>query len=253
MSVQKPSPYRTLGILGGLGPMATVYFYEMLTAHTDAASDQEHLDIILSSRATTPDRTAYILGHSDESPLDAMVQDAKRLEQFGADLLVMPCNTAHFFYDSIRCAVNIPMLNIVDETLAICKTMGKKRIGLLATDGTVEARTYQRRCAKWGLECLVPDPDGQRGVMHLIYENIKCGMPADMALFRRVSEGLTKRGCDAVILGCTELSLIGRDHALDRQIYVDSLQALAHATILACGKKTTGLPFPDPEKILFTV
>jgi aspartate racemase len=203
------------------------------------------MNIILSSHATTPDRTAYILGESDESPLSVMVEEAQKLEKYGADLLVMPCNTAHYFYDSIRCSVNVPMLNIVNETLALCAALGKKRVGLLATDGTVETRTYQRRAGKIGLECVLPDAEDQRGVMHLIYGQIKKGLPADMELFQKLSRDLLGRGCDAIILGCTELSLIGKTHTLDKNLYVDSLEALASAAILACGKKTVGFHFPQ--------
>ena len=85
----------TLGILGGLGPMSSVYFYELLTAHTRAACDQEHINLLISSRADTPDRTAFILGRSADDPLPAMVEEAARLERAGVDLLAIPCNTAH--------------------------------------------------------------------------------------------------------------------------------------------------------------
>ena len=88
-----------LGVLGGLGPMASAYFYEMITAHTKAQRDQDHIDIILSSRASTPDRTDFILGRSTDSPLPAMIEDAKALEAFGARAIVIPCNTAHYFID----------------------------------------------------------------------------------------------------------------------------------------------------------
>jgi aspartate racemase len=88
---------KVLGILGGLGPMATVYFYEMLTRHTQAARDQDHIDVIINSRATTPDRTSYILGQSAENPFDIMAADAARLVTFGADVIAIPCNTATIF------------------------------------------------------------------------------------------------------------------------------------------------------------
>ena len=91
------SYYRLPGIIGGLGPMASVYFYEMITEHTLAKCDQDHIDLLLTSRATTPDRTAYILGQSDESPLPVMISEAKRLISAGADVIVIPCNTAHYF------------------------------------------------------------------------------------------------------------------------------------------------------------
>ena len=91
-----------LGILGGLGPMASAYFYEMITEHTKAERDQDHIDILLSSRASTPDRTDYIMGRSDESPLPIMIKDAKYLESCKVSAIVIPCNTAHYFIDEIR-------------------------------------------------------------------------------------------------------------------------------------------------------
>ena len=105
---------KVLGILGGLGPMATVYFYEMLTRHTQAARDQDHIDVIINSRATTPDRTSYILGQSAENPFDIMAADAARLVTFGADVIAIPCNTAHYFYDRLNETIPIPILNMVE-------------------------------------------------------------------------------------------------------------------------------------------
>lgn len=110
-----------MGILGGLGPMASAYFYELITAHTKAERDQDHIDIILSSRSSTPDRTAFITGESDDSPLPFMVQDAKRLEAYGADAIVIPCNTAHYFIDEVRKSVSVPVPSIIEETAAHLK------------------------------------------------------------------------------------------------------------------------------------
>ncbi|MBQ8331565.1 MAG: aspartate/glutamate racemase family protein, partial [Clostridia bacterium] len=102
----------TLGILGGLGPMSGVYFCEMLTRHTRAERDSEHLDFLLSSRASTPDRTDFILGRSDESPVPAMIGEVRKLIGAGADLIAIPCNTAHSFYESIQSASSVPVINI---------------------------------------------------------------------------------------------------------------------------------------------
>ena len=225
-----------LGILGGLGPMATVYFYEMLTAHTYALRDQDHIDIIISSRASTPDRTAYITGKSDENPLDVMVEESKKLEQYGADLIVMPCNTAHYFIDKMQSAVNIPFINIIDETVNYCKKSGFKKIGILATDGTIGTKAYQTRCADAGIEYEIPSPEMQKKVSELIYDDIKQGKRADMAKFSEISAELTSKGCQSIILGCTELSMIKRDEKLG-SFYTDSLEVLAYNTIIACGKK----------------
>ena len=104
---------KLLGIIGGLGPASSAYFYELITEHTKARRDQDHIDIILSSRATTPDRTDYILGRSQDSPLPAMISDAKSLETYGATAIVIPCNTAHYFIDEVRRSVSVPMPSII--------------------------------------------------------------------------------------------------------------------------------------------
>ena len=102
-----------LGILGGLGPMATAYFYELLISHTQAERDQEHIDIIINSHATTPDRTAFIMGKSADDPLAVMVADLQRMKTYGADLVAIPCNTAHYFYDKLIASTDLPILNIM--------------------------------------------------------------------------------------------------------------------------------------------
>lgn len=227
---------KLLGVLGGLGPMATVYFYELLTALTDAKSDQEHIDMVISSRATTPDRTAFILGESDTNPIDAMIEDSKKLVAFGAELIAIPCNTAHYFYDQLAAAVDVPILNIVEESVAHLKHEGVKRFGLLATDGTVRSGTYQKYCEAHDIICVTPGPEYQKLVTEIIYGQIKQGKRADMTMFRKVEQHMRELGCERLILGCTELSLIKRDEGLDGY-YTDSLECLALATIRACGKK----------------
>ncbi|MEG2652023.1 MAG: amino acid racemase [Ruthenibacterium sp.] len=231
-------PPKVLGILGGLGPMATVYFYEMLTKHTKAKCDQDHIDVIINSRATTPDRTAYILGQSSENPFDIMAADAARLVTFGADVIAIPCNTAHYFYDRLNDSIAIPILNMVEETV-LCAKARCSKVGILATSGTVQTGTYQRMCETHALACAVPDEAGQAAVMHLIYDCIKQGRPADMARFFAVADGLRAQGCERIILGCTELSLIKRDEKLD-EFYLDSMEVLAKNAIETFGKTPVG-------------
>ena len=236
-SIMEKNNTKLLGILGGLGPMSTVYFYELLTSLTKADSDQEHIDIVISSRATTPDRTAFITGASNEDPLDKMIPDAKKLVEFGADVIAIPCNTAHYFYDRLAAEIDVPILNIIEESVKTLKSQGVSRFGLLATDGTVNSNTYQKYCASHGIECVVPDTDNQKRIMDIIYNQIKCGKRADMESFYSVAHTMRSLGCQRVILGCTELSLIKKNEALD-DFYVDSLECLALSTVKACGKKT---------------
>ena len=211
----------------------------MLIDHTPASCDQDHIDIVISSRASTPDRTAFIMGESKDDPFAVMEQDGFSLVHYGATVIAIPCNTAHYFYDRLNETIPIPILNMVEETVLAAKAGGSARVGILATTGTVRTRTYQRMCEKHGLPCAVPDDAAQAAVMDIIYGDIKQGRPADMAAFERAAASLRAQGCDRAILGCTELSLIKRDEGLGA-FYLDSMEVLARNAILAFGKTPIG-------------
>ena len=228
-----------MGILGGLGPMASAYFYELITAHTKATCDQDHIDIILSSRSSTPDRTAFITGKSDDSPLPFMIQDAQRLEAYGADAIVIPCNTAHYFIDEVRRAVAVPVPSIIEETSAQLRRAGVKKAGILATVGTVSSGSYQTKLEAEGLSYAVPDEKEQRWLMELIYDDVKAGKGAELDKFYAVVRHMKDKGCDRMILGCTELSVINREIGGD-PILTDSLEVLANVAIKLCGHETVG-------------
>lgn len=230
---------QTLGILGGLGPMATVYFYDMLVRHTKATCDQDHLDVIINSRASTPDRTSYILGQSTENPFDIMARDAQRLVTFGADVLAIPCNTAHYFYDRLNETISVPILNMVEKTVLEAKARGCCRVGILATSGTVQTGTYSRMCERHGLEFVCPDESHQQDLMNVIYGDIKQGKRPDMARFFAVADSLKRQGCTRMILGCTELSIIKKDEQLDA-FYIDSMSVLAKNAITTFGRTPIG-------------
>ena len=212
---------KTVGVLGGLGPMASVYFYEMVVNMTDAKIDQEHVDMIITNRATTPDRTAFIVGESDEDPSKVLIDDAKKLENYGVDFIAMTCNTAHYFYNKIANSINIPMLNIVEETIKHAKA----------------TNLYQDMCEKYEIEYMILDENRQSQVMDIIYNDIKSGKSADMNKFNSIVEYLKENNCDGVILGCTELSILKNDNNLDGHFYIDSLEMLARETIIKSGRK----------------
>ena len=228
---------KTVGVLGGLGPMATVYFYDMVVEMTEAKRDQDHLDMIIMNRATTPDRTAYILGSSDDSPLDYIVRDAKRLEAAGADFLVLTCNTAHYFYNAIVEELGIPLINMIEETVVHAKKKGNKKIGILATTGNINTGLYQDMCVKHSMDYYVPSQPVQEMVMNIIYDQVKAGKKADMDQFNKIIEVLKAEVCDCAILGCTELSIIKKDEKLPNDFFVDSSEVLAMTTILKAGRK----------------
>ncbi|MDL2219736.1 amino acid racemase [Ruminococcaceae bacterium OttesenSCG-928-O06] len=240
MSIEKS---KVLGILGGLGPMATAYFYELVIAHTKAERDQDHIDMVISSKATTPDRTAYITGQSNEDPFGIMESEAHRLVTFGAEVIAIPCNTAHYFFTRLHEVIPIPVLNMVELTVEKAAALGCGKVGILATDGTICTDTYQHVCMAKHLACEVPGAAGQADVMQVIYRDIKGGRPPEMAAFHRAAEELFSAGCQRLILGCTELSLLKKDGLLDER-YLDSMDVLAEAAIAACGKTPVGFAWP---------
>lgn len=228
---------KTVGVIGGLGPMATVYFYDMVVRLTDANCDQEHIDMIIANRATTPDRTDYIIGKSPNNPTESFIRDAKKLETYGVDFLVIPCNTAHYFYKDVQSSVNIPILNIIEETVKEAKRKGHKKVGILGTIGTIQTKLYQNMCKKYEIGYLEVDSEKQNDIMHIIYDEIKSGKDANMNKFNNIINYLKENNCDGAILGCTELSILREDNKLYDDFYTDSLNVLVRRTIENCGKK----------------
>ena len=232
-----------LGILGGLGPMSGIYFCETLTAHTKASADAEHVNFLLSSRADTPDRSSFILGRSQRDPSPVMAEEAKRLQSAGADILAIPCNTAHYFYDGIQAAVDIPVINIIKETARFCKETGAKKVGVLATEGTLASGAYYDVFSKMGIDTEPLTQREQEIITRIIFEQIKSGKEPDMDSFKEVYDSLLSRGCERIILGCTELSLIKKKYPLPHE-FIDSLELLALEAIRRCGKEPVGFDEP---------
>lgn len=238
MSKENKSP-DLLGILGGLGPMSGIYFCEMLTAHTLAKKDSDHLNFLLSSRADTPDRSSFIMGISSEDPTPRMRSEAKRLEAAGAELLVIPCNTAHYFYSKITEAVDIPILNIIEETAKVCAFEKAAKVGVLATEGTASSGAYSDIFKKYGIEVHTLTKEDQSFVTETIFEKIKSGNKPDVVKFTELCEKLHSEGCEKVILGCTELSLIKKENPLPKYV-IDSLEVLCISALLRCNKTPVG-------------
>ena len=229
----------TLGILGGLGPMSGIYFCEMLVSHTKADCDQQHINFLLSSRSSTPDRTGFILGNSQDDPAPIMIDEAQRLVRAGADVIVIPCNTAHYFYDRIAARVSVPIINIIDRTVSFCTEQGFKRVGVLATAGTVASGAYKTAFSDAGIEYITCNQEEQETVNGIIYGKIKKNLTPCREDFDRVADALLDRGCDTIVLGCTELSLLKKSFALD-SVFTDSLEVLAASAIRMCGKEPCG-------------
>lgn len=225
---------KTLGIMGGMGPMATAYLLQLIIEMTDAKTDQEHLDVIVFNRPAVPDRTAYILDPTKPSPLPVLQASARSLEQLGVGYLCAPCVTSHYFHREISGCVHVPFVNMLRETAAELHGAGRQKVGIMATTGTVRTGLFQSALSEFGLQALLPSPACQELVMALIYDEIKAGLPADPEKFARVAEELYAAGCDSIVLGCTELSLIKKTTPLGAG-YLDALEVLAKRCVQLCG------------------
>lgn len=224
---------KLLGVIGGLGPMATVYFLQLITGLTHAVIDQEHLEILVHSKPQIPDRTKYILGQSKENPLPGMIEVGKGLASQGAQIIAIPCITAHFFHKELEDGIGIPVLNAIEETAAYLKNRGIMRAGIMATAGTIESGLFQNTFSEYGIQAIKPDPSDQSKVMEIIYDQVKAGKPVNMELFTEISDHLRNKGAQILLLACTELSLIKRDHDLSED-YLDVMEVLAERAVSLC-------------------
>ena len=198
-----------IGVLGGMGPLATVDLYQKIIEATPAERDQDHLHVIIDSNPAVPDRSAALL-HGGEDPTPLLLAGATRLANAGADFIVVPCNTAHAFLPRIASALTIPLLSMIDETAkAVARELPGSVVGILATGGTISARLYQDAFAREGLESIVPDDEDQARV-HAAIARVKAGYvgAAQTELVRAAAVGLIERGAHSVVVACTELPLI---------------------------------------------
>lgn len=231
-----------IGVLGGMGPEATLDFYAKLIAATPATADQDHLHVIIDADPSVPDRSAAIAG-TGPSPGPQLAAMARRLETAGADVLVMPCNSAHAFQREITAAVRIPFVSIIEESVsqALAAAPGARRVGVLATTGTLEARLFADALTERGIEALEPTAEDQATLMRLIYR-IKAGDKSSevRSAMRALADGLVGAGAQAVVAGCTEVPLV-LDQRDVRAPLVSSTEALVAAVVaIATGVRALG-------------
>ena len=227
---------KTLGVLGGLGPQATDFFYNGVIEHTDASCDQEHIDMIILSHATTPDRTTAILTGEDKALIESLTADVQMLERAGAANIAIPCNTSHFFYEQMQQAVSVPIIHMVRESVRYAKKKYAhvQKIGIMGTDGTISTGIYDRECQIAGVTAVHPSPEKQKDVMHIIYDEIKAGERGSRHLFNGVVDELVSAGCEVVILACTELSVYKRFHNVP-ECCLDAMDVLIRESIIRSG------------------
>ena len=226
-----------LGVLGGMGPQATNTFYQFIIDRTAAHNDQEHVNTLILSDSDMPDRTAAILGSdgAKQAVFSRLLADAKLLEGAGCTAIAVPCNTSHYFLDRVQEHIGIPVLHMIRETAKTLATQGKRRPGILATDGTIQTGLYQKEFAAFGIEAVTPTPAAQDLVMSLIYDDIKAGRDGDPQEFTAIHRDLEAQGCDCGVLACTELSVFAAQHHLPA-FYTDAMAVLAERSVQACRK-----------------
>ncbi len=225
---------KTIGIIGGMGPLATADLFQKIILHTQASCDQDHLRVLIDSNTNIPDRTEALL-HGGADPAPELVSSAQGLERQGAEILIMPCNTAHNFYDAVQKAVSVPVLHMIRLTAQTLVERGIKTAGLLATDGTIQTGIYQRTFLGTGVKLLTPEEENQRAIMGMIYQGVKAGRrDYDVSAARRAMESLMKQGAETLILGCTELPLAVGLYGLEFPVTDPTLE-LALGAIRAAG------------------
>ena len=223
---------KIIGILGGMGPEATADLYMRIIRATPVEKDQDHFRVIIDSNAKIPDRTPAILG-TGQSPLPMMLETGLNLQRAGVDFIIMPCNTAHHFHGQLQAGLEVPVLHMIRLTAEKTRQShpGVCKAGLLATDGTLASRLYHTCFGEQGMEIIAPVEDVQRDVMDAIYKHIKLGdLETGGKLLHRVAHILIDAGAEAVICGCTEVSLVLHDGDLAVPV-VDPLQVLAEQAV----------------------
>ncbi|GAB1440060.1 amino acid racemase [Providencia sp.] len=220
-----------IGVLGGMGPAATVDLFNKFVTYTVANKDQEHIPLIISSIPDIPDRTEALLHHGI-SPLPLMTNYLKKLEDVGAECIVIPCNTAHFWFDELRNACHVDMLSIVETTMKEVLATKKKNIGLLATNATMYMGLYQRNIESKYLNCITPDKKSQDQVMKSIYLLKSGNKEMAEAIMKEQADLLFSQGADVIVLGCTEVPVILENETQKhRDKYIDSTSSLVRASI----------------------
>lgn len=232
---------KVIGVLGGMGPEATLSFYEKLIANTPARRDQDHLRVVIDANPKVPDRTAALLNQGD-SPVPMMVAGLEALALAGADFVVIPCVSAHGFLEDLRSRASLPLVSMLEVVADHVRGHhpGVKTVGLLATTGTVESGAFAQALRRAGIGVLLPGAEDQQAVMAAIYavkgEGSEEQRTAARTALIAVAERLVSAGAQAIVLGCTELPLVVGRGDLAVPVF-DSVLILARAAITLAGRE----------------
>ncbi|GAA4957179.1 amino acid racemase [Yinghuangia aomiensis] len=237
-------PGRRLGILGGMGPLATADFYRRLVERTPAGMDQEHLPVAIWADPRVPDRTAALLGLGP-SPVPALLEGVRWLESAGADVIAIPCNTAHAYVEDIRAASGVPLLDMIGAALADARRCDEDvtRVGVLATRGTRSARLYERAAEAHGVTIVQVPDDVQTDLVDRAIRAVKHGADLDQAaLWIESAAGVLRDlGAQVAVAACTEIPLVGARAARVIPV-VDSTASLVEYTMARLWSPSSASP-----------
>lgn len=235
--VERRCARQRLGIVGGMGPAATARLLRRIVEFTEASRDQDHLEVTVLNRPQIPDRSAYLLGvPGAPSFVGPLQQAALELEALGCSVLATPCNTAHARASRIAAVLQRGrLLSMVEATAGLLAMAGYRRVGLLATEGAAASGVYDDALSRRGVEAVMPDAACQRQVQAMIYGEVKAGKVPSWGQVMPFLAMFSQVGCDAVVLGCTELSLLGAPSQMGGMAVVDALDVLAASCVAACG------------------
>jgi aspartate racemase len=223
-----------IGILGGMGPSAGVLLQQLIIEATPANKDQDHIQVVCFTNPQIPDRTVSLKENDGKKFVAAISESIKILEKAGVDVLVLPCNTSHARLREIQKETILPIMDMVNLTVLSLQSRGfdTKKIGVLATNGSVTENVYQNSLAKYNLLPVLPSPVFQEKLMKLIYA-IKSGINSSFALdgLEKIICHLTNSGAEIIILGCTELSLYAKELRKKGHPIVDPLLIVAQELV----------------------
>lgn len=235
---------KRLGIIGGMGPAAGARLFTCVTEMTAARTDREHIDTILLSDPSVPDRTSYLSGSADARDFVPILQEKVRLlEMLGCEVLAMSCNTAHAGYSEIASAApHTQFLHMPKETIQFVASLGCQHPIILATTGTIESNIFQSLCADEGIGCVLPSIELQVLIMDMIYTYLKAGKTVPTKMLRTAFAKIIASDADSIILGCTELSLLDLGYCYGPLPIIDTLDVLAWRCVQACGAPAENFP-----------
>ena len=221
-----------LGVIGGMGPLATVKFYDKIVLNTEAYNDNEHIDLIVLNHSTMPDRTKCIIENKDTEFLNEIKKDLEILERIGIDVVAIPCNTSHYFYDEFKNFTNLKIINMIEETILEIKRRGIKKVAVFGTLGTLNSKVYNKYAKENGIEVKELSLEDKNSVMDIIYK-IKETNNLESKDFVEI----LNRYCNDKTIGiiaCTELSLLDIPENLNT---IDALDVLVNKSIEYSGAK----------------